>query len=57
MGKNLSATVYRRRNNIYGGFKRVLPDLTETARPRYQMGHTLTHRRGEKRMEKWLKYI
>jgi len=57
MAKNLSALTYRRRAGIHGGFARVLPDLSETARPRYQYSHMLTHRRGEKRMSKWLKFI
>ena len=54
--QNRSAIVYRRAQNIKQDL-RDLPDLTETAAPRYQKNHLLSNRRGEKRMSKWLKYV
>ena len=53
--KNRSAIVYRRLSNVRKGL-RILPDLAETAYPRYQKNHLLANQRGEKRMSKWLKY-
>ena len=35
---------------------RELPDLAETAHPRYEKLVNLTHRRGQKREDKWMKY-
>ena len=57
-----SANIYRwlRISRMSDGGRqpgRFLPDLRETAYPRYTMRATLSHRRGDKRMEKWLKYV
>jgi hypothetical protein len=55
MSQTKSAVFYMRLKTVRGDL-RELPDMTETAYPRYQQNHTLTHRRGENRMSKWLKY-
>jgi len=50
-----TALEYRRlkytRDNL-----RVLPDLPETAVPRFQKGVLLSHRRGQKRISTWAKF-
>lgn len=50
-----TALEYRRlkytRDNL-----RELPDLPETAVPRFQKGVLLSHRRGQRRMATWTKF-
>ena len=54
--KNLSSLPYKRLR-LVRGWRRNLPDLPETASPRYEKNRLASHRRGEKREERWLKYV
>ena len=50
-----TALEYRRMKYTRGNL-RELPDLPETAVPRFQEGVLLSHRRGQKRIATWAKY-
>jgi hypothetical protein len=52
-----TALEYRRLSNTRKGLRGTdLPDLPETAAPRYGEGVLLSHRRGQKRLSKWVKF-
>lgn len=48
---------YQRFKDIREVRQLPLRDRPETARPRYGKKTVRTHRRGETRMEKWLRYV
>lgn len=50
-----SPTGYLRLKNVRDNL-RCLPDLPETANPRYGMRVIKSHRRGQNRFSRWLKY-
>jgi hypothetical protein len=60
MPMNKSAIGYRRLKNVRVGRSadsggRGLPDLPETAHPRFQRGILLSNERGQQRMSTWTK--
>jgi hypothetical protein len=52
---NKSSVTYRRQTNVRE-FLRCLPDLPETAEPRYQKNIAMSHRRGQKRFAVWTQF-
>jgi hypothetical protein len=56
MAQSKSAIWYLRLKSVRGNL-RSLPDMPETAYPRYQQKSAQSHKRGEARMSKWLKYV
>jgi len=56
MALNKSALDYRRLRHVRNN-DRNLPDLPETTFPRFQKRNALSHRRGQKRMSRWIKYV
>ena len=54
MATSISPAEYKRMKAIRGGARYPLNDAPMTARPRYGKQTVLSHRRNEKRMEKWI---
>lgn len=54
---NQSPRVYQRQHEIRDNPSDPVNDRPMTAKPRYGKKTVLSHRRGEKRMEKWLKHV
>lgn len=50
-----TANEYRRLKIVRDHLQEI-PDLSETAVPRFQTGALLSHRRGQKRIASWAKY-
>lgn len=55
--KNKSPLAYQRLKDIREVRQLPLKDRPATAIPRYGQKTVISHRRGETRMEKWLKYV
>jgi len=55
MSVNRSPIEYLRLKNVRDSL-RSLPDLPETANPRYGMRVIKSHKRGQVRFSRWLKY-
>ena len=56
MAISRSALEYQRVKKIRGAERLPLRDMPLTAQPRYGMKTVRSHRRGETRMGRWLKY-
>lgn len=57
MSKSTSPLAYQRHKELRTKRKLPLSDRHATALPRYGMKTVLSHRRGEKGMEKWLEHV